>query len=540
MSENNFNQIKKHNVSVGTIVFMIFCICAAGAYGIEAMIPSAGPGLTLILLMVIPFIWGLPMALASAELGSARPVEGGFYKWIQEALGEFWGFQAGWWKTLANYIDSSVYVILAGGYFSFITGSNEIARYGFQVLMILVIVMINLRGIKESGKMSSWIGIAILLIFGLITVVGFLNVKYNPFEPFIPDGQDFLTSIGGGIAVGIWLYSGYEAMSAISGEVANPRVIPKATIIALPLIACTYIFPTAAGLASVGNWENWQEGITAETVGYGSVLTQYLGSGWLVVFGIIAVFSACSIYNTWMTAGTRVLFALSYDKLGPAFISKINRHGVPYVPVLIMAVVNLILCSFDFTVVLVVEVLLIIATQILLFLTMLVMRRKMPDSERAIKIPGPKLFINLFFSIPIAVGVLAYLLNGMDYFIGGLVGIVTGPIAYFFFKRKYGGLNAVDPDHHSLNPRTKLANGDVFRISYVFMILCILSIMGGFFLPWYEGSWGPAYYSETYGADIFSIMITGIWIFAGVNAALAIWFQVMGRKLETRSNGGKQ
>ncbi|MEG0156170.1 MAG: hypothetical protein RR661_00775, partial [Anaerovoracaceae bacterium] len=75
------NEIKRHDVKVSTIVFMIFCICAAGAYGIEAMVPTAGPGMTLVLLMVIPFVWGLPMALATVELGSARPVEGGFYKW---------------------------------------------------------------------------------------------------------------------------------------------------------------------------------------------------------------------------------------------------------------------------------------------------------------------------------------------------------------------------------------------------------------------------------------------------------------------------
>ncbi|MEG1583631.1 MAG: amino acid permease [Anaerovorax sp.] len=131
--------VKQHDVKVRTIVFMIFCICAAGAYGIEAMIPATGPGLTIVLLIVIPFVWGLPMAFASVELGAARPVEGGFYKWIQEALGEFWGFQAGWWKTLANYIDSSVYVILAGTYFALMTGVGPTEKYIFQVAVIFII-----------------------------------------------------------------------------------------------------------------------------------------------------------------------------------------------------------------------------------------------------------------------------------------------------------------------------------------------------------------------------------------------------------------
>lgn len=534
MSDENKVVVKKHDVKVRTIVFMIFCICAAGAYGIEAMIPSTGPGLTIVLLIVIPFVWGLPMALASVELGAARPVEGGFYKWIQEALGEFWGFQAGWWKTIANYIDSSVYVILAGTYFALMTGAGPTEKYLFQVAVIFIIMAINLRGVKESGKLSTVIGILILLMFGLITVVGFMNVQYNPLQPFIPPSQDFLTSIGGGIAVGIWMYSGYEAMSAISGEVSNPKVIPKATLIAVPLIAATYILPTIASLASIGSWESWQEGIDGTVVGYGTVLSTFLGSGlWAVAFGVVAILAQCSIYNTWMTAGTRVLFALSDDQLAPKFILKVNKkHGVPYITVLMMGAVNLVLCSFDFTVVLVVEVLLIIATQILLFISMLVLRRRMPDSERPIKIPGPKGFITIFFSIPVLVGVVAYLLNGTDYFLGGLVGLLTGPIAYYIFKRKYGGLHTLNPEKHPINLKTKLANGDIYRIAQFFAVFCVLALLGSLFLPWYEGAWGAEYYLETYGTDIFGSLLTGIRACAIGGAVLAVVFFFIGKKVE--------
>lgn len=534
MSEGPKIQVKKYDIKVRTVVFMIFCICAAGAFGIEAMIPACGPGLTLVLLMVIPFVWGLPMALASVELGAARPVEGGFYKWIQEALGEFWGFQAGWWKTLANYIDSSVYVILAGTYFSLMTGASDTQTYAFQVIIIFIFVAINLRGVQESGKISTIIGVLILLLFSAITVVGFLNVHYNPFAPFTPPGQDFLVSIGGGIAIGIWMYSGYEAMSAISGEVSNPRVIPKATLIAVPLIAATYILPTAASLASIGQWESWQEGITGNVVGYGTVLSTFLGNGiWFITFGIVAILAQCSIYNTWMAAGTRVLFALSEDNLAPKFINKVNKkHGVPYIPVLIMAGVNLILCSFEFTVVLVVEVLLIIATQVLLFITMMVMRKKMADSERPIKIPGNRTFISIFFTIPIIVGVIAYLLNGTDYFLGGLVGLLTGPIAYFFFKRKYGGLHTAQPESNPINSKTKMAKGDLYRIAVFFVVVCILAILGSLFLPWYEGDWGPAYYLDTYGSDIFKSLLGGIKGVAIGGGILAAVFWFLAKKIE--------
>ena len=74
--------LKKHDLKVSTVVFMIFSLVAAGCYGIEEMIPEAGPGLTIIMLIVLPFVWGLPFGLVASELGSVRPQEGGYYKWV--------------------------------------------------------------------------------------------------------------------------------------------------------------------------------------------------------------------------------------------------------------------------------------------------------------------------------------------------------------------------------------------------------------------------------------------------------------------------
>jgi len=71
--------LKQHEMKTSTVVFMVFCLCAAGAYGIEEMIPQAGPGLTLVMLIVLPFLWSTPMGLVAAELGSALPQEGGYY-----------------------------------------------------------------------------------------------------------------------------------------------------------------------------------------------------------------------------------------------------------------------------------------------------------------------------------------------------------------------------------------------------------------------------------------------------------------------------
>ena len=44
------------------------------------------------------------------------------------------------------------------------------------------------------------------------------------------------------------------------------------------------------------------------------------------------------------------------------------------------------------------------------------------------------------FVLVILFAVAALFTNGWDYFIGGLIGAISGPIAYYFCKRRYGGL----------------------------------------------------------------------------------------------------
>ena len=95
---------------------MIYIFVSGGSFGIEEMVASSGPGLTLLLLLVLPIIWALPMALIASELGSAIPDSGGFYVWTRRGLGPFWGFQAGWWWSLALLVDTSLYIVLSATY----------------------------------------------------------------------------------------------------------------------------------------------------------------------------------------------------------------------------------------------------------------------------------------------------------------------------------------------------------------------------------------------------------------------------------------
>jgi len=50
-----------------------------GPFGLEDMVTTSGPGLTLLYHLILPFFWCIPVSLVAAELTTAIPVEGGFY-----------------------------------------------------------------------------------------------------------------------------------------------------------------------------------------------------------------------------------------------------------------------------------------------------------------------------------------------------------------------------------------------------------------------------------------------------------------------------
>ena len=532
--------LKKHDIKVSGIVFMIYCLVAAGAFGIEEMIPESGPGMTLILLIIFPIIWAYPISNLVAECGAVLPSEGGVYVWVKEAFGEFWGFQAGWWGTVSTYITNGVYVALVAGYVSQMIPMSDIAVEAIKIGMILIFTIVNLMGLREVGKVSTILSILILLAFALVAVVGLINWQTNPMEPMLPEDYSIFDGVGGGICICIWMYCGYECISNMAGEVKNPQVIPKGLMIAMPLVALTYVLPTLGGLACLpeGSWESWSTdgGFDGQAIGYATVLTTYMGQAWGYVFLVIAIVSQCAIFNTYLASGSRGFFVLADDHLCPQFMVKVSKKkGVPYIGILSLAVVTFILCQSDFTTLVSMEVVFMLALYIILPISVLKLRKKLPIEKRMERglyyIKGGKGAMIFYAGFPIVISVIALLINGTDYLAMGLIAICTGPVAYYILKRIFGGLSVNDPEHNPVNPKTKLAAGDTVRIGIFMICAGVMAFFGQFWLKWYEidyGEWGPDDY-DVFANSIPQVIECLKWIGLAVIVAGVI-VALVGRK----------
>jgi amino acid transporter len=511
MSGNHIHGVaglKKHKIRTPGVVFMIYCLVAAGAFGIEEMIPISGPGLTLLMLILFPIFWAFPISEMVAELGSVLPSEGGAYVWAREGLGEFWGWQVGFWGTFSTWLQQAMYVVLVAGYMEKFIPLTPASSFGVKLLMILIFTIINLLGIREVSKVSTILSLAVILGFTVVAVVGFANWQYNPIEPFMPSESGILDSLGGSICIAVWMYCGYETMANVAGEIEDPQVIPRGLIIAMPLIALSYFLPTLAGLVSVGQWENWAtDGENA--VGYIDVLIQYLGPVFGFAFMIIAILSQCSIFNAYIASGSRGFFVMADDHLFPGFLVRLSKkRKVPAVSIIIMAFFTVLLCQWDFTTLVMATTPLMLYLYIALAVTTRKLRKIYPVEERKAKglfvIPGGNAGLNFMTILPVVISIIALYVNGTEYFISGFLMLVISLVGYLICKWTYGGLYRLDPVKYPINPRTRLAQGDVKQIS-IYIILCgIAALAGSVLLSLYEGEWGEEYYLEEYGSGFFS------------------------------------
>jgi amino acid transporter len=409
------------------LVFVMFSYTTGGPFGLEDMVTTSGPGMTLIYLLVLPFFWCIPVSLVSAELTSVMPVEGGFYRWTRAAFGDFWGFLAGWWNWSASFLLGGAYAVLFTDYlvyyFPSITGWKH---WLVSVALIMVITWINVRGIQMVGQVATALEVFIFIPVITMVVIALCHWRHNPFTPWMPPHQATFKIFGVGLALGLWLYSGYEQLSTVAEEVENPqRAYPRALALVVPLSIAAYFLPTLAGLASAGNWEKWH-------TGYFSDAAAMIGGPWLGTWmTLAAMVGNVALLNSTVLTTTRMPFAMAEDGYLPtALTQKHSRYGTPWLAIVVSAVIYGSLAWRSLADLISIYIWLRSATTVLTVLSAWKLRRTQPDLKRSFIIPGGRAGLFYVVAAPVLMALVA--LVGGDKFatIGGAIALAVGPVVY--------------------------------------------------------------------------------------------------------------
>ena len=180
---------------------------------------------------------------------------------------------------------------------------------------------------------------------------------------------------------------------------------------------------------------------------------------------------------------------------------------------------------------------LLVSSYVMIFISAMILRRRIPNQEYKFRLPFGYKFFCIMCTTPCVVAFIAFFINGTDYFIGGMIGITSGPIMYIIWKRRYGGLSNKNPELFLVNAKTGLAWGDIKRIGFLFAVIGGMGMIAQPWLRWFEGGWGPDYYLETYGTGLlsnFDSMLNGILIVSIIFIVIAIVCGFLAQKVDAQ------
>jgi amino acid transporter len=190
----------------------------------------------------------------------------------------------------------------------------------------------------------------------------------------------------------MWNYMGWDNASTIATEVRRPqKTYPKAMLIAVLVVAATYILPFAAmwltGISSsafeTGSWADLA-GMMGALVG-GPVAGRIFRAA-LVLGGMMSAFG---MFNALVMSYSRLPLAMAQDGMLPAVFAKLQpKTRAPWVSIIVLATAWAMCLGLGFERLVTLDIMLYGMSLSLEFLALVALRIKEPSLRRPFRVPG--------------------------------------------------------------------------------------------------------------------------------------------------------
>ena len=366
------------------LVIATFFMVSGGTYGTEDIVHGAGYEKAILILLLTPILWSLPTAFMIGELAAALPKEGGYYAWVRRAMGNFWGFQEAWLSLAASVFDMAIYPTLFVAYLARLFPWFGVGHRGVLVgaAVVTVCAALNIAGIRVVATTSVWLFVLISAPFVMIVVLA--PFRYGAFAHAATAPTTTHIGIVGGLLVAMWNYMGWDNASTIAAEVDQPqRTYPRAMVLAVVLVAVSYVLPVAAVALTRLSPSAWETGSWADIAGLlGGPLLRIA----LVLGGMMSAFG---MFNALVMSYSRLPYAMALDGMLPGVFAAVNRRArAPWVSIIVLSAGWALCLGLGFERLVTLDVLVYGGSLFLEFLALVVLRVTEPDLPRPFKVPG--------------------------------------------------------------------------------------------------------------------------------------------------------
>lgn len=327
--------------------------------GTGSALQDAGPAGALIgYVFMATIVYSLAQSIG--EMATYIPITGSFTVFCSRFVSPALGASVGWMYWFSWAITFAIELSVVGQIIAFWT--TKVPNAGWIGIFFVIFTALNFFPVKVYGEIEFWaasikvIAVVGWIIYALCMVCGAGKtgpVGFRYWHHPGPWGPGILVSNqGGGRFLG-WLsalvnaaftYQGTELVGITAGESANPRkTVPRAINRVFFRIAIFYV----GSIFFMGLLVPFTDASFSSTSSYISAspfVIAIVNSGTRVlpdIFNAVILTTILSAGNSNVYIGSRLLYALGSAGIGPKFLTRTTASGVPFIGVIITALVGL-------------------------------------------------------------------------------------------------------------------------------------------------------------------------------------------------------
>ena len=288
------------------------------------------------------------LALVFAALARRFPQAEGPLDYLRTTLGEpvafiaMWGY---WVSTLVTLPTLGVGVV---GYFvSVFPAAGALPAWVLSVTFIWLFVGINLLGVRSGGRVqviTSLLKIVPLLLVVVLGPVAILGdtAAYTANLPTAPAVG--LAPSMAAASIALYAMLGFESATIAAARARDPeRTIPRATLIGTLVVAILYVAIVGISMLLVP-----QATLATSDAPFVTITDSLLGAGYGRWIALFVVISGLGCLNGWTLVVAELARTLAIKNLMPSGMGQINRHGAPWMGLLVIGVVGTLMTLMNY------------------------------------------------------------------------------------------------------------------------------------------------------------------------------------------------
>ncbi|WP_026179779.1 L-methionine/branched-chain amino acid transporter [Hahella ganghwensis] len=249
----------------------------------------------------------LPVALSFGQLGRRYPHAGGASHFVEMAFGRIQGRIVGWLFLALLPVGLPAAMEMAIWFLDSLISMSEFQQVVAKVVLLLLILAVNLRGIRLSGAIQTIISVTVCSVIFLLTWLALTDTgpeAVHQYHPFDVSGIE-LGAVAAAAALAFWSFIGVEALAHVSAEFRNPqRDFPLALVIGVLVVGLVY---------ALGTWLvlSYPDAHTPDTPAMVVLFDRLIGSWGGLCIGLFGFLSCIATMNIYHASTSRMLWSLA-------------------------------------------------------------------------------------------------------------------------------------------------------------------------------------------------------------------------------------